>query len=69
MADKITWLRCELLDTEDDENAIQPVAAELQQAIRDRIETPREDFVDIALIDRIGELHNFGGEHTSEMSI
>lgn len=61
MADKITRLCCELLDTEDDENALQPVAAELQQAIRDRIETPREDFVDIALIDRIGELDNFGG--------
>ena len=55
MRDKITRLCGELLETEE-LTAMQPVAAELQQAIRDRIEMVRRDFVDIALIDRIREL-------------
>lgn len=55
MRDKITRLCGQLLETEQQE-VLQPVAAELQQAIRDRIEMVRQDFVDIALIDRIMEL-------------
>jgi hypothetical protein len=54
MRDKITRLCGQLLKAEEPD--AQPVAAELQQAIRDRIETVRQDFVDIALIDRIMEL-------------
>ena len=65
MRDEITRLCGNLLET-DDVNVIQPVAAELQQAIRDRIELVRQDFVDIALIDRMMELEGISGAHTSE---
>jgi hypothetical protein len=54
MTDKITRLCGILVDIENHKDAVQPVAAELQQAIRDRVETVRQDFVDVALIDRIG---------------
>ena len=55
MKDKITRLCGKLLETED-LNAVQPVAAELQRAIHDRIEMVRQDFVDIVLIDSLMEL-------------
>ena len=67
MADKIIWLCDRLLEAEN-EDAVQPVAAELRQAIRDRIETVRQDFADLALIARIGELDDIVGERTNEMS-
>lgn len=54
MTDKITRLCGILVDIENHKDAVQPVAAELQQAIRDRVGTVRQDFVDVALIDRIG---------------
>lgn len=67
MGDKIIGLCGRLLETEN-EDAVGPVAAELRQAIRDRIETVRQEFVDIALIDHIGELDGIAGELTNEMS-
>lgn len=67
MVDKIIWLCGRLLEAEN-EDVVQPVAAELRQAIRDRIETVRQDFVDLALIARIGELNDIVGERTNEMS-
>jgi hypothetical protein len=56
-----------LLET-DDPNAIRPVAAELPQAIRDRIDTVRQDFVDIALIDRMMDMEGIPGESRNETS-
>ena len=55
MRDKITRLCGELIEAEDLKE-VQPVAAELQQAIRDRIDTVRRDFVDIVLVDQLMEL-------------
>lgn len=65
MRDKITRLCGQLLETEQ-QDVLQPVAAELQQAIRDRIERVRQNFVDIALMDRIIELECISGAPRDE---
>jgi hypothetical protein len=66
MRDKITKLCDRLLGTKEPET-LQPIADELQQAMHDRIETVRQDFVDVALIDRMMELEGFYDVPTDEM--
>ena len=65
MRDKITNLCGRLLETEE-ADAVQPIAAELQQAIHDRIETVRHDFLDVVLIDWIVEVEGFSETHKDE---
>jgi len=67
MRDKITDITrlCgQLLETEE-LDAVQPVGADLQP-IHDRIETVRQGFGGIVLIDRIVELEEIAGTPTNE---
>jgi hypothetical protein len=50
--DKITKL-CTRLVAEDDPNELRPVAAQLQSAIRERVERVRENALTVALVDQI----------------
>jgi hypothetical protein len=50
--DKITKL-CIRLVAEDDPSELRPVAAQLQSAIRERVERVRENALTVALVDQI----------------
>ena len=52
MSDKITKLCVRLLKAEHPDE-LQPVAAQLQQAIRERFDVVRESALEVALLDRL----------------
>jgi len=59
MRDQITEL-CNRLVRTDDPGELRPVAAELQSAIRERVDRVRENAFEVALVSQIVDLHTDG---------